>query len=291
MSELFKRVAVAIVGIPVAFFAIYTGGAVLAAAVVIISSLALWEFFGLSHNKALHPKRTIGLLLNLYFVLFIGFVPASKNMYPIHLISGVVMILLLALLIELFSRKGNPLLNLSVLGGGFLYVTLPFTFLILLRRAGDFFPESGSSFTLGTQADDPWGAWMLLTVFVSVWCCDSFAYFFGKAFGKHKLFPRVSPKKSWEGALAGFAFAIAAAVGMNAVFVLNLGIVHSLAIGAAIGVSGQLGDLAESLLKRDAGVKDSSAIIPGHGGVLDRFDSIIFAVPTVYAYLLLVFGK
>ncbi len=290
MSELFKRIAVAIVGIPVAFFAIYSGGAVLAVAVVIITSIALWEFYDLARKKALHPKDPIGFLLNLYFVLFIAFVPASKNMYPIHLISGLAMIVLLALLVELFSRKGNPLLNLATMGGGFMYVTLPFTFLILLRRAGEFFPES-FSFTLGTQADDPWGAWMLLTVFVAVWCCDSFAYFFGRAFGQHKLFPRVSPKKSWEGAVAGFFFAMAAVIGMNALFALGLGVVHSLAIGAAIGVSGQLGDLAESLLKRDAGVKDSSAIIPGHGGVLDRFDSIIFAVPTVYAYLLLVFGK
>ena len=107
----------------------------------------------------------------------------------------------------------------------------------------------------------------------------------GTAFGKHKLFPRVSPNKSWEGAIAGFVFAIITMIAAKATVIDLLTLYDAVIIGIIVGIIGQMGDLVESLVKRDAGVKDSSAIIPGHGGIFDRFDSLLLTAPVVYLYL------
>ena len=130
------------------------------------------------------------------------------------------------------------------------------------------------------------GGLLIISIFITLWVTDSAAYFLGTAFGKHKLFPRVSPNKSWEGALAGFIFAIISMVVLNTVLLAFISLTDALVIGVIIGLFGQIGDLIESLLKRDAGVKDSSNIIPGHGGVLDRFDSLIFSSPLIFLYIL-----
>ena len=114
---------------------------------------------------------------------------------------------------------------------------------------------------------------------------SSAAFFGGTALGRHKLFPRVSPNKSWEGAIFGFLFAVITLILLKPVILNFLNWTNILVIGAIIGVVGQIGDLIESLIKRDAGVKDSSKLIPGHGGIFDRFDSILFTAPVVLLYL------
>jgi len=118
-----------------------------------------------------------------------------------------------------------------------------------------------------------------------VWICDSAAYFIGRRWGEHKMSPYLSPKKSWEGGVAGFVTSVAVAAGLVPLLGLPLSYVQAIILGALVGVVGQVGDLAESLLKRQVGVKDSSRLIPGHGGMLDRLDSLMFVIPTVY-YLL-----
>jgi phosphatidate cytidylyltransferase len=125
----------------------------------------------------------------------------------------------------------------------------------------------------------------IITIFATIWICDTAAYFGGKFLGKHKLFERVSPNKTWEGAIAGFLFAIAAAVVAKYTLLDYFTMQDAIVLGVIVGIFGQLGDLVESLLKRDAGIKDSSSLIPGHGGVLDRFDSLLFVSPLVYLYL------
>ena len=120
-----------------------------------------------------------------------------------------------------------------------------------------------------------WGGYTVISIFVMIWICDSAAYYAGSAFGKHKLFPRVSPNKSWEGTFFGFIFAVITAVAAKYIVLDYLPLGSAVIIGVIVGSVGQLGDLIESLLKRDAGVKDSSQFIPGHGGVLDRFDSLL----------------
>ena len=121
---------------------------------------------------------------------------------------------------------------------------------------------------------------------VLVWCCDTAAYGVGKAFGRRRLMPEVSPRKTAEGAWAGLAAAIGAAFLARATFATFLTPWDAAILGVLVGVFGQLGDLVESLLKRDSEAKDTSQLIPGHGGVLDRFDSLFFAAPVAYYYLL-----
>jgi phosphatidate cytidylyltransferase len=130
-----------------------------------------------------------------------------------------------------------------------------------------------------------WGGWTVLSLFVALWVCDTFAYFAGSMFGKHKLFERVSPGKTWEGSVAGFLGAVGVMIGARAGWLEYLTMTDAVVLGILIGVFGQIGDLIESLFKRDAGVKDSSSIIPGHGGVYDRFDSLVFIAPIVYLYI------
>lgn len=125
-----------------------------------------------------------------------------------------------------------------------------------------------------------------LFVLVCVWAMDSAAFYFGCAYGRHRLAVRISPKKSWEGALAGLAGSLLAAVAAKVLFALDLEWLSVVSLGIAFGVMGQLGDLAESALKRDAGVKDSGAAFGGHGGILDRVDSLLFCFMTFYIWLL-----
>jgi phosphatidate cytidylyltransferase len=130
-----------------------------------------------------------------------------------------------------------------------------------------------------------WGGLTVLALFAAIWLCDSAAYFAGTRFGRHKLLERVSPKKTWEGVIAGGIAAVLAFVLARALLLPYMTITTAVVCGLIVGVFGQLGDLVESLIKRDTGVKDSSSLIPGHGGILDRFDSVIFVSPIIYFYL------
>jgi phosphatidate cytidylyltransferase len=129
------------------------------------------------------------------------------------------------------------------------------------------------------------GGFLVISLLVSIWICDSAAYYGGTALGKHKLFPRVSPKKSWEGAIFGFVFAVLTMIAAKFIVLDFLGWNTIISLGVIIGIIGQLGDLVESLLKRDAQVKDSSNFIPGHGGIFDRFDSLLLAAPVIFLFL------
>jgi phosphatidate cytidylyltransferase len=130
-----------------------------------------------------------------------------------------------------------------------------------------------------------WGGYTVIAVFASIWICDTAAYFGGSTFGRHRLFESVSPKKTWEGAIFGFIFSILTMVAAKILVLGYLAFQHAIVIGVLIGVFGQLGDLIESRFKRDAGVKDSSKSIPGHGGFYDRFDSLVYISPIVYLYI------
>ena len=130
------------------------------------------------------------------------------------------------------------------------------------------------------------GSGSMLLLLGPIWACDSGAYFVGRAIGKHPLAPVVSPNKTWEGSVGGFVASVAAAVVIGR-WALDLPVLAGVGAGAILGVLGQFGDLAESALKRSAGVKDSGRLIPGHGGLLDRLDSLTFAAPALYYFLLM----
>lgn len=167
-----------------------------------------------------------------------------------------------------------------------LYLALPAYAAIDLRNAVDF-PADGwlqglASVMPGVSSVTGGGlAWFLLALFVT-WLSDTFAYLVGKTWGRHKLAPRVSPNKTVEGAIGGLAAAAVTAAICDAWFGMNIGLGLAIVIGLVLGAAGQLGDLSESMLKRARGVKDSSNLIPGHGGMLDRIDALIFVIVTAW---------
>ena len=268
-GELGKRVAVAAVAIPFLFVIILWGKIPFLILVDIILVLALWEFYGLVEQKGFNPSKFFGITA----ILFLSWILYFYGIQ--HAAAAVFAILIVLLIFELFKGRPNPIANAACTLLGILYIFL-FSSLILIREL-----PSGSASTYRS------GGWIVILIFSTIWICDTAAYLLGARFGKHTLFKRVSPNKTWEGAIAGFIFGLIAAVGLGHLFVPTLSIVDYIVIGSIVGLFGQISDLIESLLKRDAGIKDTSNILPGHGGFLDRFDGPLFVGPLVYIYLLI----
>ena len=292
MSELLKRVLVAIVGIPIGLTVIYLGSWYLITAIIIISLLAVFEYYKLAENKQVYPNMILGLILsglnsiclNLFFNS--GIYAIQKYITPFFI--SFILLTLMILTVELWRNKENKLLNTSITITGSIFIPFLFSFIIAVYY---FFEniEVLKNFNFEIIDSKYIGTAFVIFILVSIWISDSAAYFIGKKFGKHKLFEKISPKKTWEGAIAGFFGAIFAFHIFTHWSYHSFPIIHTFIIGAIIGTVGVIGDLAESMLKRDTGVKDSSNLIPGHGGILDRFDSILFVFPIVYIYLFLVF--
>jgi phosphatidate cytidylyltransferase len=177
-------------------------------------------------------------------------------------------------LIELFRNNGSAIYNIGSTLFGIFYIGLFSASLVAIR---EFYPDIGTLYKHG--------GFLIISIFATIWVCDSAAYFGGLSLGKHKLFPRVSPKKSWEGAIFGFVFAMLTMAAAHYIVLGFLSLDEALTIGFIIGTVGQVGDLVESLIKRDAEVKDSSSLIPGHGGIFDRFDSLLFSAPIILLFL------
>ncbi|MBI5476517.1 MAG: phosphatidate cytidylyltransferase [Ignavibacteriales bacterium] len=309
MSNHLQRVLIAVVGIPIILFISITGGLYFFIFISILSGLTLHEFYGLTKKKGANPLIIIGIatgfLINLsfYYVPVRNLVVSAAHSaglqipYPTQtqlLFMIILIFVVVVLLTELFRNRGSVIQNSSASIFGLFYISLFLGTLIGLRELfvpfdfpmSRYFPTE-IAYTDPTIAATvyKWGGYTIITILSSIWICDSSAYYFGRAFGKHKLFPRISPNKSWEGAIAGFIFALLPPIAAK-YFVLDfLSLNDAIIIGLIVGVFGQFGDLVESAIKRDAGVKDSSSLLPGHGGVLDRFDSLLFVSPLVYFYL------
>ena len=301
------RLLVALIAIPLILKLTMLGGYFFFLLITVISSLTLYEFYGLAEAKGAAPLKTLGLLagaiVNAVFVYerfqvdIYQFILAHFNihlaMFSQHQLLTVVLLkfLLLTLLIELFRKKGSPITNIAATVLGVLMISLCFGTLIFLRELFPYGFPVYKFFATG-YADDfqlaqinRWGGYTVIAIFASNWMCDTAAYFGGSTFGKHPLFERVSPKKTWEGAVFGFIFSVLTMIAAKILLLGYLAFQHALVLGVLIGIFGQVGDLIESRLKRDAGVKDSSTLIPGHGGLYDRFDSLVYISPIVYLYI------
>jgi phosphatidate cytidylyltransferase len=305
-SSLPKRVAVAVPAIAVIAWLSMLGGYFFFCLIALFSGVALFEFYGLAEKKGVFPLKALGLIagfvVNGSFIyersqveLFAWFesrgIRLSMFSQLQFLLVVVLVFLLTVLLMELFRQKGSAILNATATVAGVLFISLFFGTLIYVRELFPFgFPVH--KFFPASYAGDAelamisrWGGYTVISIFASIWMCDTLAYFGGSAFGRHKLFERVSPKKSWEGAIFGFVAALLTMVIARATVLDYLRLQDALVMGSIVGIFGQLGDLVESRFKRDAGMKDSSSIIPGHGGVYDRFDSLVFVAPIVYLYI------
>ncbi len=306
MNNLTLRVLTALVAIPIIILICMVGGIWFFAFVAIVSAVALSEFYALARRKGAKPMVVPGIIagamidLSFYHAplrtaiagLFQSYgiaipFPSQEQLLLIVIVSSVVVLSL----VELFRNDGSALLNLSTTVFGLFYVSLFFGTFVGLRElftvqdpavAGYFLTKLGASDAAQVYRA---GGLTVISVFAMIWICDSAAFHVGSAMGRHKLLPRVSPKKSWEGAIAGFVLAIGSGVAAKYLVLDYLSVGSAAAIGAIVGTIGQLGDLTESLLKRDADVKDSSNLIPGHGGAFDRFDSLLLVSPLVYLYI------
>jgi phosphatidate cytidylyltransferase len=305
-STLPQRVAVAAVAIPAIVWVTLQGGYWFFGLVTVISFLALHEFYGLTVAKGAKPQRRVGLAFGLFLNLAFVYERVQVETYTAFASMGIalsmfsmhqfilVILLVFALvvgLVELFRTDGSALVNAGATVLGVLLIPFFFGTLIGLRELFPYGFPVPRFFPVGIAGDvelaqiNAWGGWTVVTLLASIWICDTAAYFGGLTWGKHRLFERVSPKKSWEGAVFGFIGAVATWLAARWLALAYLSLTHALVLGMLVGVFGQIGDLVESRFKRDSGVKDSSSLLPGHGGVYDRFDSLVFLSPIIYLYI------
>ena len=217
-------------------------------------------------SKSKKGQPVISVLFLFLALLQIGRIPGIYCEIPIYIL--LIGIALTAMIVEIFRKKETPLLNISILVFSFVWLGLMLGSLSELRNL----PDIGFKITLA--------------LFLSVWICDTGAFLFGKKFGKKKILPDISPNKTWVGTIAGFISSMIFLLILNqsGYFPDMFLLIDVVVLGLITGIFGQFGDWAESLLKREANVKDTSNILAGHGGVLDRFDSLTFAAPLTLIY-------
>lgn len=246
---------------PIAF------GAVLFAFLLI----GLLEIFEISKIAGCSLKRTLFLITGL--LIYITSILVIWEYLPVKyflIISGII---LLPFIFELFNKVKDPIQNLGFYLFSIIYLITPFILLNVL-----FFPD----LDFKSPAN-----YLLIGFFILIWVNDTFAYLSGMVLGKHKFFERISPKKTWEGTIGGAFFTIIGAY-IFSLFIPNLTNLEWVGLGLVIVIFGTFGDLIESMIKRTYGIKDSGQIMPGHGGILDRLDSVLIAAPFVLLYVVLI---
>lgn len=280
-SNLTQRLVVAAVAIPAAVLTVWYGGLPLALVLAAVGALGVRELFDLAARTGVKPLTVVGMsgAAAIAPLLWVALQPGALGIglragWPLLALGGLLVVLVATLAVR--PPDSRPLASAAVTVLGVAYCgVLPAT-LLLLRHSGH-----------GTMS---WaGAWLALLPLVITWTCDTAAMAAGKAIGGPKLAPTVSPGKTRAGGVAGLIGGVIAAFAMLHLALVPAGIlIHApelLILGLAVSAVAQVGDLVESLFKREAGVKDSSALIPGHGGVLDRFDSLYFAIPVAWGLL------
>ncbi len=267
----FLRVVTGVIISLISIIAIILGALPLYIMLVIIIALCSKEFVKILRYKGFHPSLSIILFSDIVFATLTFF--HKFDMVP----SMLTLTIMASFLIVLFRGRQPYIVNVATTTLGALYCGWLPCHILLLRQIG--LSRVGAFEFLISQ-----GLFLLMFVFVAVAITDIGAYYFGVRFGKHKLAEVISPKKTIEGALGGGICAVL--VSCLGVFYTELSLCQAIIGGLIITLSAQLGDLSESLIKRDAGVKDSSDILPGHGGMLDRFDGYIFAIPVAYYYFM-----
>ena len=259
------RVVTSLVATPFILAAVYFGGIPFLLLVLGLAIVAVNEFYNLMMKKGLFPAYYVGNVITGFFIVF-SYYALKRDWEPAH--SAILTLAAAAALISgvFLKREKDTLVDVAVTILGMIYVGWFFSYLIFIRALTEH------------------GGYLFFLIF-TIWAMDIAAYLAGKFLGHTPLAPSISPKKTWEGALAGFLVAMGAAMILSQTAQLEL--YHALILGGLIGIFGQLSDLVESLIKRDAGAKDSSNIIPGHGGVLDRIDSFVLTAPLMYYYVIL----
>lgn len=268
MNNLLKRVLVAAVGIPLALAVVYLGGWYFAAFIVVLAGGTAYELNRIALRLPVDSSPWIP-------VLAAAALPAVGMLWGL---DGIMLFFLLTVIVLGISSLARPplqgfqgiMLNVFTV----VYSGILFSMFVLLRNSG----VDGDLFR---------GGWTIVYAIVGVWLADSAAFFVGSYLGKHRMSPVLSPNKTYEGTISGIVAAIAFCIWAPLMPDAYLGLVDRIALGVIVGVMAVLGDLAESMIKRAVEIKDSGKLFPGHGGMLDRFDSLLMVLPSVYLYLVL----
>lgn len=269
MQNLFTRTITGIVFVAFIIGSLLWNPVVFSIVIFLIMIMGLREFYYLSNLHNIQPDRYSG-----YAVASIIFILTALNALGYvspWALAALVPLVFLFFLAEMFRNRQNAIMNLAFSIFPIAYITLPLTMLIYLLSP------------VITKENEYWH--YLFAYFIILWSHDTFAYLTGILLGKHKLFEKISPKKTWEGTAGGTFFSIISAYVLS-LFFNELTQWQWLLAGLIVSVTGTLGDLSESLLKRSFHVKDSGTAFPGHGGVLDRFDAVLFSAPSLFCYLL-----
>jgi phosphatidate cytidylyltransferase len=243
--------------------------------VAIFSVIGSSEFYGAVRRQGAEPTSVLGYIACILFNLVAW--RRDGNLIDPFLPALLVLLVIVGLLVEVARRRNHPTANLGTTLLGAIYVGWLSSFVTLLRGTDTHL------FTNHPIAGTTVGAWLVIYVSLMTWGADTAALFTGRAFGKHKLAPFISPNKTWEGSMGGVL--VSSIIGIAGAKLFGFPVVHGVALGVLIGVFGLVGDLCASVMKRDLGVKDFGGFLPGHGGVLDRIDSLILAAPVAYYYI------
>ena len=275
MKNLIVRTLTGILYVAVLIGGIFGGTYTFAGLFAIITALCLWEFYGLVNLKTeVNVNRIINVCGGVYLFLA-TFVCVNWDLsFKVYL--PYLLFVLLVFIVELYRKKENPLLDLAYSFLGQVYIALP---IALLNRIVFLPAETG-----GVE----YAPLILASLFIFIWTNDTGAYLFGASFGSRRLFERISPKKSWEGFWGGMVLSVSSSL-LLSYFCPQIPLFHWVGIGICIVVLSTFGDLTESLIKRTLNVKDSGKALPGHGGFLDRFDSMLFAIYGLVFYIEIAF--
>ena len=262
-----NRLIVILLGIPGILIFTWLGGIAFGFFILLVMLLALSEFYAIGKLKGYFPQYWIGWIAAIIIAYYYYYLPDIA----LHITFTIIIVgVIITLFYEMLRNKSNPTENFGITLVGILYIPLLLGALIGIRN---FDTVNSTNFTF--------------SVFISVWICDSAAFYAGKKLGKKKISPRLSPNKTVVGSVAGLIFSFITFIVLNEIGFIkfDLNTIQIIILSLIVGIFGQAGDFAESLFKRDANIKDSGSLLLGHGGVLDRFDSLIITSPLVYMFL------
>jgi len=271
VNNLRKRIITGLVFIVLILGCIFADHKIFLFLFLFITILGLWEFYTLSESGTIFPNKIAGTIAGVF--IFVSNALITLNIASFKLLLFSFLPVFVILLLELYRKKPKPFANISYTLTGLIYIAVPFSLL-------SYFPDPNLS-------GEGYNIQFLLGFFLIVWINETSAYLVGSVFGKKKLFKRVSPNKTWEGMIGGAVLALLATIAISVIF-RDITMVNWFVIALIIIVFGTYGDLFESLIKRSNNTKDSGKILPGHGGILDRFDGVLISAPFVFIYLLFI---
>jgi len=256
---------------------------------VLFLTVSIWglhEFYKLSEKLGSKPYRLVGYLAG--FCAFTYSVISNSNLAVFisleYIVACILVFVFFVFIIGLFDDSKTTILNVTFTLTGLIYTVIPFMVLVQIACMDKSYTSTAQNFR---DIIAPYNSHYMLGIILLIWSSDVFAYLVGSLIGKNKLYERISPGKTWEGSIGAAILTVGCSLIIARVFP-ELATKHWIVISIIVSVFGTIGDLVESMFKRQAGVKDSGSIMPGHGGILDRFDSLLFVSPFIYAYLLFI---